>query len=352
MTPAVLTALEAASASRGFDTRGAHLFQQNLNWVVRMPNAAPGGSVIAKIHTPGTEQAAVIRQVLTAEWLDDNGILTTRPAGTRRPIQVGAHLVTFTHDLGVGMGGPVPPEELGRLLARLHALTVPDHLGLPRLDPAADLLARIRKLPDHVLDPDDRHWLTSHLQAAGELFESTDWPGEPVVLHGDLANQNLLRTRAGLALLDLEYVAVGWALHDLAFRAWIRDGFSDAPRRYDRFCAAYGTDVTTVHGGRPYAQVLAPLRAAVGVVIALEASLRALDWAEEAAYRLMCLRNQEDPRFAYPWRWSSARIFHSFRTRFWIFCRAGAAGGCVGLIHWHAQMKERGARGVPRAPLC
>lgn len=221
-----------------------------------------------------------------------------------RPIQVGAHLVTFTRDLGDG--GPVTSGDLGRLLSQLHALPVPRHLGLSRLDPAASLLARIEKLPGNVLDPADRHWLTHRVQEAGELFRTADWVGETVVLHGDLATQNTIRTLDGPALIDFEYVATGPALYDAAFLAWSRDGFGGGPRRYDRFCATYGTDVTTVHGGRPYAQVLAPLRAAVGVVIALEASLRAPNWAKEAAYRLTCLRNQGDPRFAYPWRWSSA----------------------------------------------
>ncbi|WP_457033911.1 hypothetical protein [Kitasatospora sp. P5_F3] len=117
------TAVEDASASQGFDTREAHLLQHNHNWVMRLPHAAPWGSVIAKVHKAGAGRDAVTRQVLIAEWLHESGILTARPAGTPWPIQVGAHLVTFTHDLGDG--GPVTSEDLGHLLAQLHDLPVP-----------------------------------------------------------------------------------------------------------------------------------------------------------------------------------------------------------------------------------
>ena len=280
LSPSAREALGIASASQGFDTHGARLLQFNHNWVLRLPRATPQGPVIAKIHQSGAERASVTRQVLTAQWLHDSGIATARPAGTRFPVLAAGHLVTFTHDLGDG--GPVAPEDLGRLLAR------------------------IERLPDRVLDPADRHWLTGHVQAAGDRFATTDWPGGPVVLHGDLATQNTLRAGHGPALIDLEFAATGPALYDLAFVAWSRDGFGGPATVYDRFGATYGTDVTTVDSGTPYARVLAPLRAAVGVVIALEAVLREPTWADEAAYRLTCLRGQGDNHIDYPWRWSSA----------------------------------------------
>ncbi len=304
LTPSAREALGIASASQGFDAQGACLLQYNHNWVLRLPVATPQGSVIAKVHRSGAERASVTRQVLIAQWLHDSGIRTARPAGTRFPVLAAGHLVTFTHDLGDG--GPVSAADLGRLLGRLHSLPVPGYLGLPRLDPAASLLTRIERLPDHVLDPDDRHWLTTHDRALVEQFKSSDWPDGPVVLHGDLATQNTMQTTAGPALIDLEYVSTGPALYDLAFVAWSRDGFSGDPGKYIQFCAAYGTDVTAVHGGVLYRRVLAPLRAAVGVVIALEAAVRAPSWVDEAAHRLACVRGQGDPLFAFPWNWSSA----------------------------------------------
>ncbi|MEU6233028.1 aminoglycoside phosphotransferase family protein [Kitasatospora sp. NPDC047058] len=304
LTASAREALVTACAAQGFDPRGARLLHRNHHWVLRLPSASPGGPVIAKVHHSSAARAAVTRQVLTAQWLHEGGILTARPAGTRFPVLAAGHLVTFTHDLGDG--GRISSEELAPLLARLHALPVPGHLDLPRLDPATSLLTRIERLPDHVLGPADRHWLTGHARALGDLFTGTNWPGRPVVLHGDLATQNTLRSKAGPALIDLEYVSIGPAHYDLAFPAWTRDGFGGDPENYRQFCAAYGTDVTTVDGGEPYARVLAPLRAAVGVVIALEAAVRAPDWADEAAHRLACARGQGGPRFAYPWHWSSA----------------------------------------------
>ncbi|MFJ9523132.1 phosphotransferase [Kitasatospora sp. NPDC101801] len=298
-------ALESASASQGFNTDGAALLHHNQHWVLRLPRATPSGSVVAKIHKEGTDRLAVTRQVATANWLHDNGVLTARPAGTGWPVLAGQHLVTFTHDLGTG--GPATPRALGRALARLHALPVPRDLNLPRVDPAASLLARIEQLPDHVLDPEDRNWLTTYVHTLGERFDTTQWPGEPVVLHADLATQNTITIDLDeAALIDWEYACYGPEVCDLAFLAWSRDGFGGSPRHYDQFATTYGLDVTTVHGGTLYRQVLAPLRAVVGVVIALEAATRAPDWADEAAHRIACVRAQEAGHPRYPWAWSGS----------------------------------------------
>ncbi|MGW2542529.1 phosphotransferase [Kitasatospora sp. NPDC001574] len=302
----VRTALESACAAEGFDAGGARVLQHHRNWVVRLPRATRAGAVVAKVHEARAEQSDVTRQVLTARWLDANGVRTARPTGTRPFVRTDGHLVTFSRDLGDG--GPATAEELAALLVRLHALPVPEHLALPRLDAAGGLLARIEQLPDQVLAPDDRRWLTGHVRTLGERFDAADWPA-PVVVHGDLNTHNTIRTAAGPALIDLECAAVGPALHDLAFPAWTRDGFGGDRDDYARFCAVYGTDVTTVHDGRPYARVLAPLRAAVGVVIALEAVLRDGAWKAEAAHRLACARGQGESRSGYPWAWSTSTAY-------------------------------------------
>ncbi|WP_327073216.1 aminoglycoside phosphotransferase family protein [Kitasatospora purpeofusca] len=304
MPPAVRGALEAASASQGFNTDGGKLIHHNRNWVVRLPKAGLDGPVIAKVHQAGTGRAEVVRQVRLAEWLLDSGVLTARPAGTRWPVLAGPYFVTFTHDLGEG--ARLSSAELARALAQLHALPVPADLDLPPLDPAAPLLARIEQIPQQVLTNPDRRWLTGHIQELGDLFRTTHWPGETALVHGDLATFNAIRTSAGPALIDWEECKVGTPLVDLAFLAWSRDAFSTDPEEYDRFCAVYGTDVTTVDGGKLYEQVLAPLRAATGAVIAFEALSRDPAWVDEAAYRMTCVRGQGERQFGYPWGWSVA----------------------------------------------
>ncbi|MFI5527052.1 phosphotransferase enzyme family protein [Kitasatospora sp. NPDC051853] len=300
---AVREALESASASQGYNTDGATLLHHNQHWVLRLPHATPGSPVVAKVHNAKTDRLTLTRQVATANWLTDNGVGTARPAGTRWPILAGHHLVTFTYDLGPG--GPASPQALGRALAQLHALPLPGHLNLPRLDPAANVLARIEQLPDNLLAPEEHAWLTGYVRTLGDRFDATRWPGEPVVLHGDLAAQNTISTGNGAVLIDWEYAGTGPALADLAFLAWSRDAFGGNPRHYDQFSTTYGLDVTAVHGGTLYRQVLAPLRAVIGITIALEAATRAPGWADEAAHRIACTRAQEAGHPRYPWAWST-----------------------------------------------
>ncbi|MCX4758675.1 phosphotransferase [Kitasatospora purpeofusca] len=302
LDPAGQAALAEAAGMIGLDPTGAVVLQHRKHTVVRLPRATGRASAVAKIYKSGEDRCAVQRQTTAAHWLRDNGVMTARPLSEPAVTRQG-RLVTFSEDLGDG--GPVSCTQLAHLLLALHALPVPEHLCLPVTDPARQLLARIAALPRRVLAPADRHWLHGQVTAAGHQWSTHPWPQAPVVVHGDLNTFNtLLSPGYGPALLDLESLATGPALYDLAFIAWTRDGFAADPREYEDFRTAYGVDVTTVQHGAAY-RVLARLRAACGVVIALEAASRDPAWLPEATHRTACLRRQGEGPATYPWDWNS-----------------------------------------------
>ncbi|MCG6496897.1 aminoglycoside phosphotransferase family protein [Kitasatospora sp. A2-31] len=302
LDPAGEAALAEAAGIIGFDPAGAVVLQHRQHTVVRLPRATGRAFVVAKIYKPGEDNSAVQRQTTAAHWLRDNGVMTARPLGAPAVTRQG-RLVTFSEDLGDG--GPVSSADLAHLLSTLHSLPVPEHLRLPVLDPARQLLTRIAALPRRVLAPADRHWLCGQVTAAGHQWSTHLWPGDPVAVHGDLNTFNTMQSPGyGPALLDLESLSLGPALYDLAFIAWTRDGFAADPREYENFRTAYGLDVTTVQHGAAY-RVLARLRAACGVVIALEAASHDPAWVPEAAHRTACLRRQGTGLAAYPWEWNS-----------------------------------------------
>ncbi|MFJ1707158.1 phosphotransferase [Kitasatospora sp. NPDC088346] len=302
LDPAGEAALAEAAAMTGLDPAGAVVLQHRQHAVVRLPRATGRSSAVAKIYKPGEDHSAVQCQTMAAHWLRDNGVMTARPLSAPAVTRQG-RLVTFSEDLGDG--GPVSSAQLAHLLSALHALPVPEHLRLPVLDPARQLLARIAALPRRVLAPGDRYWLYGQVTAAGQQWSAHLWPQAPAVVHGDLNTFNtMLSPSFGPALLDLESLAVGPALYDLAFVAWTRDGFAADPHGYEEFRTAYGLDVTTVQRGAAY-RVLARLRAACGVVIALEAATHDPAWMPEATHRTACLRRQSEGPPAYPWDWNS-----------------------------------------------
>jgi aminoglycoside phosphotransferase (APT) family kinase protein len=117
--------------------------------------------------------------------------------------------------------------ELGRILARIHAVPA---AGLPRLEvtsPASTLDAWERMqttddIPRPVFEL-ARHWLRDHLPAQN---------GPPRLVHGDFRHGNLIISPDGVqAVLDWEFVHLGDPMEDLGWvccMPW-RFGAHDAP---------------------------------------------------------------------------------------------------------------------------
>ncbi|GAA1162083.1 uncharacterized protein YeaO (DUF488 family) [Kitasatospora gansuensis] len=288
-------ALDVTCARRGHDTTRATVLQNGFNQVVRLPHAADGQGVVAKIHKPGTRREAVDRQVLAASWALAHRVPTARPLG--RPTAVGGLLVSFTEDLGPGR--PADPEERAVLLALLHAAPIPDRW--PDYVPAARLLRRLAGVPSTVVPDSARREVRQRLEEVGRRWEKSDLLTRRHLIHGDAGAANTVVDRFGIPhLVDWETAAAGPPAVDLAAAACLRDHFGHDPREYRRFAAEYGTDITR---HPDIYHVLAVRAACAGVIVAAEAAITRPQWQPEYLRRLACLSGLDTSGSSYPWSW-------------------------------------------------
>nr|BEK65711.1 aminoglycoside phosphotransferase family protein [Kitasatospora purpeofusca] len=284
--------------SQGLDPSGAVLIKEGANHVYRLPAAG----AIAKVHQPGTTVGAARRQNRAALWLLRNDIAAARPTGRYTdPEQIGPLVITFADDLGTGPAAT--SAELGGLLRALHDLDVPNELDLPVFEPFTALARRIAALPPTALTRQQRLRLRLFLDATRDRWNTVSWPVRPCVIHGDVGPSNTILTALGQpALIDLENIAIGPALWDLAAPALRRDLYGDPPAQYEEFSAAYGADVTRHDNGRTY-RTLTALYALTSCLTAVEAAqVHGGHWPAEAERRLSTVLT--DPLPAPPWAWT------------------------------------------------
>jgi aminoglycoside phosphotransferase (APT) family kinase protein len=186
--------------------------------------------------------------------------------------------------------------ELASVLRRLHDLPPPD-FELPPLEPFVRLRERLADAP--ALSRSDRDWLLIHLTgleaAYAELPSGRPW----CAVHGDAWTGNLVVTADEPVLLDFERFAHGPPEWDLASLAVDHLTFGTiSALEWTDFCRFYGEDVTTWPGFSTLRDARELRKATFAVQLA---PLRA-DIAEQANYRVACLRGQEGPR---PWGWQS-----------------------------------------------
>lgn len=282
--------LDAAGDLAGVRTDGAELIRDGSNLLYRLPD-----DVVARVGQAGRE-ATARREAAVARWLAEAGVPAIRPAAVvDQPTVVDDRPVTWWELLPQHRSAT--PAELGRVLRSLHALPIPDALGLPELDPFEGLAGRIENA--EVLDADDRTWLDQHLDRLRTAYASLP-PGLPrSVLHGDSWQGNLMVPDDGTpVLLDFEHVSIGrpeWDLVPLAA------DFVDFARideaEYRSFADAYGSDVTTWGGFRVLADIV-ELRWTCFVLGKADGEP---DAERELRHRLACLRGDVGK----PWSWSA-----------------------------------------------
>lgn len=98
-------------------------------------------------------------------------------------------------------------------------------------------------------------------------------------------------------MMDLERFSLGppeWDLVSTAVRKRTTGAVTAA--EYDRFCAAYGYDVTDWAGY----EILAGARELRMVTYAAQHAASNPEWTDQAQYRVDCLRGRHGPR---PWNW-------------------------------------------------
>jgi aminoglycoside phosphotransferase (APT) family kinase protein len=192
------------------------------------------------------------------------------------------------------------PAELGAVLARLHALDVPEPSSYPVVDPFEGLRDSIDggiALPEM-----DRIWLLDLVERLRTEYMALVPELPQCVIHGDAWQGNVVVPSAGGAaavLLDLDHIGVGpreWDLVSLAvdYTDFARITKSD----YQDFVRAYGGyDMTAWSGYR----TLATTRELRWTAFVLGKGTTDQHAAEEARHRVACLRGEINR----PWTWSA-----------------------------------------------
>lgn len=280
--------LKQACSAVGLDCDGAEPLRLAENQIWRLP----GRRVIVRISRAGQSDAAA-REVRVARWLAQENVPAVRLVNVEQPVEIDGRPVTFWVELPPQQHGSV--EDVAQLLSQLHFLPTPT-IDLGYLDPFVRVDERLHAattIPD-----DDKQWLHAlhrDLMAA--------WAERPAGLpnravHGDAWPGNIVRTADGVLMMDLERFSVGppeWDLVSTAVRAKTTGAISI--REYDRFCAAYGHDVTAWEGY----PVLARARELRMVTYAAQHAASNAEWRSQAQHRIDCLRGRSGPR---PWSWT------------------------------------------------
>lgn len=230
-------ALAAVCAATGLDPAGARLVRCTNNAVFELATRP----VIVRIVASTALRHRVDKVVRVATWLAEHEVPAVRLLpGIVQPVPAGRYLATVWDT--VPAAGPRPRgRDLAKLLRRLHALPEPS-FRLPSWRPLADVRARLSEADG--LDRADLAFLLNRYAEVRERLAATEFPGRPVLLHGDAHLGNLVPGPAGPVLCDFDSAARGpveWDLTPLAVGV-VR--FGDPAGRYREFVRTYGLDVT------------------------------------------------------------------------------------------------------------
>jgi aminoglycoside phosphotransferase (APT) family kinase protein len=277
-----------ASRIAGVDGRTAELIRAGENVLYRLP-----GQVVARVGRPG-QSAAARKEVAVSGWLAAQGVPVVEVLhDVPQPVEVDGRAVTFWRELPPHRRGTTA--ELAGLLKQLHGLPVPD-FDLPPLAPFVRLRERLveaQRLPDS-----DREWLQNRLAELETAYAVPPAGLRWCAIHGDAWSGNVAVTEHGPVLLDLERFAYGppeWDLTGIAVSYTTFGNMSAA--EWSLFCDDYGYDVTTWAGF----DLFRDIRELRKVTFAVQLAGQREDVAEQARYRIACLRGEHGPR---PWGWT------------------------------------------------
>lgn len=281
--PTLVAACQAVSLSAD----GAELIRAGENMLYRLPCR-----IVARVTRTGQADAAT-KEVRVSRWLRSLGVPVVEALDdVEQPVRIDGRAVTFWRELPPHRHSTIP--ELAEVLHRLHALPPPD-FELPRLAPFVRLRERISGAV--LLSDADRVWLLAHLSDLEMRYAALP-PGKPwCAIHGDAWAGNVVVTDDGPVLLDLERFAYGPPEWDLSSIAVDHITFGDFPAEvWENFCQRYGYDVTAWAGF----EILRDARELRKVTFAAQLAAQRPDIAEQARYRLECIRGECGPR---PWGW-------------------------------------------------
>jgi aminoglycoside phosphotransferase (APT) family kinase protein len=273
--------LEEACAIAGLQARDARLMRLGSNAVFRLADP-----VVVRIARSEEEIPPARRMVTVARWLETEDYPAARTLPFDQPVIVNGHAVTFWEAVSRVGNEWASAGEIAGLLVRLHKLTAPDYLQLPRVTPFAKASERISA--SSWLAPEQRRFLTDKLADLRHRYERLDWALSAGVIHGDAAAGNALRDWNGRpVMIDLDNVAVGHREWDLILTAVFYDSFGwHTAGEYEEFARAYGFDIMK-WPGYPVLKELSEFLMVTWVITKAGESQRV---ADEASKRIESLR--------------------------------------------------------------
>jgi Ser/Thr protein kinase RdoA (MazF antagonist) len=230
--------LQEACAATGLSASGARLLRLGSNAVYRLDSP-----VVARIARPdaGTETAR--KTVAVARWLESVGYPAVRAISVDQPVIAEGHAVTFWEAVSDDGSEYATITQVAEVISRLHALTAPESLGLPELDPFGGTGARISS--STWLTDSDRDFMTRELARLRGGYARLEFALPHGVIHGDANIGNVLRDDHGNpVVIDLDNFATGPREWDLIQTALFYDRYGWHTReQYDTFVRVYGYDI-------------------------------------------------------------------------------------------------------------
>jgi hypothetical protein len=233
-----LAALIEASRTVGLDARDAELVRVGSNAVFRYRPA----SVVGRVASSEARFESARREVAVARWLAEAGVPAVRALNVTQPLVAQHRVVTFWESASdaVEYGSTV---ELGLLLRQLHGRTSP--LELPVCDPIGRALNRLQNL-----DGEYAPFLFDRIEQLREPYSRLTFALPIGVIHGDANVGNVIRDRAGHAILsDLDGVSIGPREWDLVQTALFYERLGwHTFEEYRGLVDSYGFDIMTWAG--------------------------------------------------------------------------------------------------------
>lgn len=251
-------ALAQGCAQVGLDPAGATLVRLVNNAVFRLVRHR----VMVRVTLIDGLAHRAHAAVAAGRLLAAHGIPAVKPLlGIPNPVHVDGHAVSFWKEVA-DTGTPPTAGQLGDLLTRLHQLPVAD-ARLPRWSPIADLRSRIADV--HGWERGDVDYLSRRCGAVESALAALDYPLPASVIHGDAHLGNLITTKAGPVLCDLDTACIGPPEWDLVPVAVSHLRFGRSVDVHRQLADTYGVDITT-WSGFPVLRELRELKlAAVGL---------------------------------------------------------------------------------------
>ena len=196
--------------------------------------ASSADGVLVRVEDRGDTTSAR-RQVAVGRYLAECGVPAVVPLDDiDQPVVTDAGAVTLWR-LEHLVPGEVDPATLGTLARHLHGATTNAGADLPTLDPLGAVRRQLATAGVSILD-----------DVVADL--ATRWSGfatatPTALVHGDLHPGNVLMTRRGPVLADLELAGVGPVAYDLVPAVVAVQRYGEPARSLAEYGRAYGQPV-------------------------------------------------------------------------------------------------------------